>query len=67
MNVLSFLFARYGRTAALKNSGSLRERKKLSSWQAYLEYFSRFWSALSFGQVVMKENSARSALFESVA
>ena len=35
-NCFSFLLARYGRIAVLKNSGSFLYRKKCSSWLAYL-------------------------------
>ena len=51
MNVLSFLFFRYGSMTLSKNSGSFRQRKKFSSWQAYLEYFSCFSSGLQLRPV----------------
>jgi hypothetical protein len=41
-----------------KNGLSLRERKKLSSWQANSPYLASFSSSLSFGQFSSQANSA---------
>ncbi len=41
-----------------KNAGSLRARKKLSSWQANSLYFARFSSSLSFGHSSIQANFA---------
>ena len=51
---------------SLKNSGSFWYRKKLSSWQAYLEYFSRFSAGLSLGHSSTKLNSVNVLLLLSV-